>query len=297
MISQIESIVPNAEDGRRWTLIERKAQRVNGGRAFAIFREHGIEPILIKGIAAQNYYPEIHARRSVDIDLAVDPADFKNALELYPYLKGSGLGVDIHRGLRHLDTVGWDDLFAHSIIVEGEDEPLRFLRPEDHLRVLCVHWLTDGGAYKERLWDIYYAIDNRPKDFDWDRCLNVVSRIRRRWILAVIGITHRFLQLDISELPYRNEIRQVPAWMIKTIEKEWKSSVRLAPMDIYLTDPLKLLTQIRKRLPPNPIQSTIESEGDIDARTRIHYQCARVFRRLGPSIRSLAGTITAKNRS
>ena len=36
-------------DDFRWNLLQRKAAEVRAAAAFAIFREHGIEPVLIKG--------------------------------------------------------------------------------------------------------------------------------------------------------------------------------------------------------------------------------------------------------
>ena len=79
------------------------------------------------------------------------------------------------RNCAELDTVPWDNLFASSIVVDLDGSKIRVLSSEDSLRLLCVHWLIDGGGYKDKLWDIYYAVENRSADFDWDRCLNIVS--------------------------------------------------------------------------------------------------------------------------
>ncbi len=291
VFGEAETSTLASSDDFRWGLIERKAQGVNAARVVAIFRENSLEPVLIKGVAAQRFYPKTHFRRSADVDLAVDPVDYDRALELFPALRDAGLGVDLHRGLRHLDTVEWKDLFSNSETIEIENTTVRILRPEDHLRVLCVHWLNDGGAYKERLWDIHYAIENRPRDFDWNRCLNIVSPTRRQWILTVIGLTHKYLDLDISGLPFASESAEVPEWVINTVENEWKSSVRIASIDMYVHDPVTFVQQLEKRLPPNPIQATIECEGSFAARTRVHYQFKSFFRRLGPSVKRIARSI------
>lgn len=282
-------------DGHRWNLLQRKAQEANVARAFSIFLQNGIEPILIKGFAAQRNYPTSHPRVSADMDLAVSPAAFEESVKVSRSASADGLAIDLHSGLRHLDTVGWDDLFANSITVDIDDVPVRILRPEDHLRVLCVHWLTDGGAFKERLWDIYYAVDGRPDGFDWHRCLDVVSQNRRRWIICVIGLTSRYLELKIDDLPFADEARDLPAWLARSVEKEWASDVRLTPIHIYLRDPVNLLKQIKKRLPPNPIQATIEMEGSFDAGTRIHYQFASFFTRIGPSVKRILSAMVKRN--
>lgn len=287
---------PESTDQDRWNTLNRKIQRVNSARAFDLFREKGIEPILIKGLAAHLNYPEDHFRNSADVDLAVSPADFDAAALFSGPVGSHGFIIDLHRGLRHYDTVDWDDLFDNSVLIDIEGTPVRMLRPEDHFRVLCVHWLNDGGGYRERLWDIYYAVANRPEDFDWDRCLNVVSPTRRRWILATIGLAHKYLDLNIDDLPFAAEARGIPPWLIRAVEREWASGVRLQSLEIFLKDPRGLIAQIRKRIPPNPIQSTIEMEGSFDAKTRIHYQIGGAFKRLLPSVKRIKTALFRQNR-
>ena len=199
--------------------------------------------------------------------------------------KGRKLNVDLHRELRHLDTKPWSSIFADSQSVELDGYTLRIPAAEDHLRILAVHWLNDGGERKHRLWDIYYAVANRPPDFDWDKCLNEVSERRRGWILAAIGLAHRYLGLPIDDIPFADEAKFLPPWLIKTVESEWNSGVRSAPLVTCLRDPAEFLQQLRKRIPPNPLQATIEMEGDIRNGSRFGYQLGSIRKRLLASIR------------
>jgi len=282
-------------DRQRWNLLQNKVQRSNVAAAFELFRLRGIEPILIKGLAAGLNYPETESRHCSDIDLAVSPAEVAPATVAVAEFRNRQ-SIDIHEGLRHLDTLDWTDLFTNSMTVDVEGVPVRMLRPEDHLRVLCVHWLNDGGAYRERLWDIYYAVNGRPADFDWDRCLNVVSPTRRRWIICTIGLAHNYLGLDLKGLSFENEALRLPDWLLRALEREWASDVRLTPIHSFLNDPGGLLKQIRKRFPPNPIQATIDVEGSFDARSRIFYQFGSILKRLVPSVKRVAITLRARFR-
>jgi hypothetical protein len=175
---------------------------------------------LIKGWAAGLRYSRPWDRVFSDIDIAVDPSDYERAFEL---LNGNYPMVDLHRGLRHHDTLEWRDVYKNSRIVNLGDREIRILCEEDHLRVLCVHWLTDGGAYKKKLLDVYYAVANRSDDFDWRRCLESVNERRRKWIIYTIGLAHRYYQLEIDDLPFAREAKNIPAWLIETLEKEWKT--------------------------------------------------------------------------
>lgn len=278
-------------DEARWSVLQRKLQAVRAVRAFGLFREQGIEPVLIKGLAAAEFYPPGKVRDSVDMDLAVAAEDYERAVQIGKDAAPLGLAIDVHRELRHLDTVPWDDLVANSRRIEAEGSTIRVLRPEDHLRVLCVHWLTDGGEEREKLWDIYYAIENRPADFDWHRFLDVVSPTRRRWLVCTIGLAHRFLGLRIDDTPVAAEALDIPEWLPKAVEREWRRGVKLWPMHVILKNPRMLAQQIGKRLRPNPVFATVDMEGSFDstAGRRFIYKLGQAFKRFGPMYRRLAG--------
>lgn len=275
----------------RWNLLQKKTQEIRAIQAFTLFREHGIEPILIKGLSAARFYPESKTRLSVDMDLAVSANDFERAYDISRSDAALGLAIDLHRELRHLDTVEWEDLFENSQLLQTDSGSIRVLRPEDHLRVLCVHWLTDGGSNKERLWDIYYLVQNRPPEFDWDRLLNSVSERRRRWIICTIGLAHRFLGLDLNDTPIKQEALDLPDWLIKTVEKEWASEIKHWPLEACLSDPKLFLQQMRKRMRPNPIWATVQMEGSFDAKTRFLYQVGNFFQRIPSSYRRVSSTL------
>ena len=294
MLKTYPALWPKMTDEHKWNLLQKKTHEVQAFRVFEAFRAAGIEPILIKGLAAAQNYPEPGSRFSVDMDLAVASDDFEKASDVAVSPATKNIGIDIHRELRHLDTVGWQDLFINSRLIEVEGGNVRVLRPEDHLRVLCVHWLNDGGANKDKLWDIYYAVKNRPADFDWDRCLNIVSKTRRRWIVCAIGLARHYLQLNLDDTPIKGEADDLPAWLIREVEREWSSSTVLRPIHVYLNDASAFFAQIKKRLRPNAIQATIEMEGSFDARTRAHYQIGNIFKRIMPSYKRMSEAFKSK---
>jgi Uncharacterised nucleotidyltransferase len=281
------------EEEKRWRILKFKVLEYQIENAFKIFRENGLEPILIKGWAVSRKYPEKYMRFFSDIDLAVAPESYQKALEL---VEKHQLLVDLHCGLRHLDTSDWSNLYENSITEKLNVTDVRMLCEEDHLRVLCVHWLTDGGAYREKLWDIFYAVENRRKKFDWNRCLNVVSAKRRLWIIYTIGLANRYLHLDISQMDFREEALTIPRWIIKTVEKEWASSVRLRPIHSCLDDRREVFRQILKRIPPNPIQATVEMEGDFNDKARIFFQLRSVLNRSVPSYKRIRATLSTRKK-
>ncbi len=268
----------------KWVLLNQKRLEVRAAGVFSELRASGFEPVLIKGwAAAKNYLPD-RPRYYSDIDIAVSSADFVAVSSLIAAARSSLSGVDLHNELRHLDSVPWTELFSRSSVVETDGGSIRILSPEDHLRVMATHWLNDGGANKERLWDIYYAVANRPSDFDWSKCLDPVSRTRRGWVICAVGLAHKYLDLNIDDLPFRDEALKIPGWVIRTVEKEWASNEPLRPLQTCFGDPKLFVRQLRKRFPPNPIQATIQMEVPIDETDRIAIQFRNAFHRTKPSL-------------
>jgi len=273
------------ENEKRWLILRARIGEENIKSAFRRFREKGIEPILIKGWAVAREYPEKHERFFSDIDLSVPPDVYDKCLQMIRSERWGNLNIDLHCGLRHLDTLDWHELFENSQIVYIDDFPVRILCIEDHLRVLCIHWLTDGGAYKEKLLDIYYLLQNNTQRFDWEKCFEFIGRNRRDWIIKTIAIVHRYHPMDVSKMPFAGELQTIPKWFLKALEKEWASDTRLMPIHVFLENRQEFWKQLKKRLPPNAIQATIEMEGKFDESPRIFYQLGSILLRLKPSIR------------
>jgi hypothetical protein len=274
-----------------WLTLQNRVNEVKISEAFEFMESQDLQPVLIKGWSIARFYPQSWQRRFIDIDLCVAPEDFEKAKKLLETPQGLKLNIDLHKGLRHLDTVEWKNLFDNCETLKIDNTPVRTLRAEDHLRVLCVHWLADGGAYKDRLWDIYYLVKNRPSNFDWERCLNIVSPKRRKWIICCVGLAHKYLELDLADTPIAAEAKNIPEWLIKTVEKEWRTEVKLRPLQNCLHDRKLFWRQIKKRIPPNPIQATIELEGDFNDKPRAFYQIASVSTRFFPAVRRIGGRL------
>ena len=280
------------ENEKRWLILRNKVYQEKIKSAFKLFRENGIEPILIKGWAAAIEYPDASLRVFSDLDLSVAAADYPKSRKLIATEeKAAAMNIDLHEGLRHLDTRSWEELFDNSILCDLDDMKVRVLKPEDHLRVLCVHWLNDGGADRKRLLDIYYLLKNHAADFDWEKCFAGISEIRKDWIIKTISIVGGEYDLDGFELPFEADIDLLPEWMVKTVRSEWSSNIKLLPLHTLLGKPLEFWKQLKKRLPPNPIQATIDMEGRFDNAPRVYYQIGSIFLRLKPSLQRIADAL------
>lgn len=263
----------------KWKILQETVFERKICDAFELFRNNNIEPILIKGWAAARNYPNPYDRSYTDIDFAVSENDYPAAAAL---VAGKNLVIDLHKELRHLDTVRWKDLYKKSRLITTRccACAVRILSDEDHLRVLCTHWLNDGGAHRERLWDVYYAVANRPTDFDWSRCLEVVTPKRKMWVVTAIKLAEKYLGLDTRNTPISEMQGALPGWVVKTVEKEWSRAAKLKPLNFKQLNFKDLLEQIKIRTPPNPIQATVEMDEEFDDKPRGVIQLRNILQRL-----------------
>lgn len=293
MQSLANSDTDSRGDDLRWYLLQDKVYEARICQAFRIFRSNGIEPVLIKGWAAARYYPDSHLRTYTDIDLGVPSSSFDRAVSLLRDEEANKLNIDLHCEFRHLDTLRWEKLVENSELIFLNGTGIRILSAEDHLRVLTVHWLTDSGGDKERLWDIYYAVENRPASFDWAKCLEPVTATRKKWVICTIGLAHKYLGLEIEGLPFAREAADLPLWLTKSIEREWRLGIPLRGLYDSLHDWRFFFAQLKKRIPPNAVYSTIECEGEFDDRARLPYQLRSLFRRMIPGLRKISTVLRA----
>ncbi|NNE66010.1 MAG: hypothetical protein HKN33_05535 [Pyrinomonadaceae bacterium] len=270
-------------DDRKWHLLNSRLHRLQAVEVGETLRAEGIDSVLIKGVAIERYYPAGTPRPSIDLDFAVPPEHFERAAEM---LKEGALGnylVDLHEGLRHFDRRPWKEVFANVESLEFEEGRVHVLCPEDQLRVVCVHWLTDGGEKKERLWDVHHIINEKGDEFNWNYCLESDGAKRGRWIITTIGLAAKYTGLRINDLPFAKEAENLPEWLTGSLEKRWADDVPFSPLDSNFESWSQFFKQLRRRFPPNPVMSTIGVEGELDDGYRIPYQLRYFAKRLFPS--------------
>ncbi len=266
-----------------WHIIQAKKQQNDIETVFSIVRSAAIEPVLLKGWAIGRFYPAGRHRYSTDVDIAVASKDYDNLKNCITHADLRSTVVDMHSGLRKLDLSTWEDLFERSKLIDMNGTAVRVLSDEDNLRCVCIHWLADGGNDRERLWDIYYGVNNRSPNFDWQKFFDPAGPVRTEWLKISIALAAKYLDLDTTRLPFDASAEIIPNWVIKTLEKEWKSGVKLGALHLSLNDPGELWRQIIKRIPPNAIQSTVEAEARFDGSMRLPLQIRSIFRRISPS--------------
>ncbi|MDI1241981.1 MAG: hypothetical protein PSX80_08695 [bacterium] len=269
------------------------AQVANDQMVAATFRRTSdLALILIKGWSISRFYDSGHIRVSNDVDLIFCPRDEATVSEVIANLD-LPVAIDAHFGPRHLDILPFENLFERSYTVQLNGVPIRVLADEDNLRITAVHWLTDGGVNREKLWDIYYLVKNRKEGFDWERCLESNGPIRKTWVMAAIATARDHLDLDVSGLPEEVREFKLPRWYEQTLEKEWRLGIY--PRRILSTvvfRPKLLIEQLRRKLPPNRIAATIDTETLIDDSSRIPAQVESLTKKVGPFARGLGRRIT-----
>ena len=90
----------------------------------------------------------------------------------------------IRKGLDRFDphrSNTWDKVFARTQLVPLNDIQVRVLSDEDHLRVLCHHFLLSGAWRPLWLVDVAVALATASEDFDWNTCLGP-DPIHANWV-------------------------------------------------------------------------------------------------------------------
>ena len=248
-------------------------------------REAGIEALFFKGPAVARLYPEPGLRPYGDFDVLVAPDRVERAREA---VAGAiSTTVDVHGRAWVLnnvavESVDLDVLFARSEVVRLDGLELRTVGPEDHLRLLCLHFLAHGGWRPLWLCDVAAALEARPGGFDWDICLGGDRRLSRA-VACTIALAGELLKADLGDAP----AQRPPAWMRRAVLRQWGVPASIypglvagRPLKTYLRQPGGLLAALRARW-PSPLESTLFLRVPLGGLPRFPFQLAYLLYRVG----------------
>jgi hypothetical protein len=244
-------------------------------------RSNGVEPILVKGWAIARSYVEPGLRPYGDIDLCVDPDQYSIAKKLVDNLATRDLRVDLHRGFDSFGQQSWSELYSRSQCAELDGVTVRTLAPEDHLRLLCFHFLREGAWRPLWLCDVAVATETRPADFDWELCLG--SNESRSYVGCTLKLAKDLLHADLNEVPETAFAKRMPAWLLPAVLKEWRVRSMYqrhrSPLTSGWRRPVTTLRSITSHW-PTAIEATINSHAALDETPRWPLQVGSCFRRI-----------------
>jgi hypothetical protein len=238
----------------------------------------GIDPILGKGWAAAGLYPERGLRPFGDFDFYPRRADVESMQRL---LAGSG-DVDVHAGLAQLDDRDEAEVYGRSRVVPLGSVSVRLFGAEDHLRLLCLHFLGHGAWRPLWLCDVAAALEARPASFDWDYFLGGARR-RSEWCACTLVLAHELLEARLDGVPERVSARRLPRWLRDAALRQWGARAfeahgRRVPLAQRLQSLPSLLDALRIRW-PNAIEASIGMRAPFNHMPRLPIRIAESLRR------------------
>jgi hypothetical protein len=271
--------------------VEREIARVVGH-----LQEHGIDPVLIKGWAVARLYPAGLVRPAGDIDLVVRDADYERAKTLLASEslslhrdrvepaavaepRQAAAEIDLHRFSRWAEAPA-GTFFADAPSIAIGDAMVRVPSAEDHLHVLCVHFLRHSGKRPLRLSDIAIMLEQGCPAFDWDRVFGEDAR-KRRMVECTLGLARRLAGIDVDGLDAIEAARPLPEWLVRAVNAEGEASSAVpGPALRELRARPTSLFRIARRRWPDPVSATLQMGAPFDDSPRFPVQCAAYVRRL-----------------
>lgn len=249
-------------------------------QAFKYLRAAGVEPLLAKGWAAGQLYPERGLRPYGDLDLCVQPQQYSTALAALRSPDAPECAIELHNGFREFPDRCAQQLFERSRLVLLQDTKIRILGPEDHLRLLCLHALHHGVWRPLWLCDIAAGMESVSREFDWELCMSGDS-----WssdgVRCAFGVAHELLGVSLDAVPAAFKPKSLPRWLIPATLREWGTREHYMTsrgMGEYLWQSRGVIRALRLRW-PNPIRATSTVRAPLNELPRLPFQLAECFLR------------------
>lgn len=254
-------------------------------KVFRLLNSAGVDAILAKGWVAAQMYSDTTLRPYGDIDLLVHPEEVQRAEEVLAAPEASDCWIDLHSQFSEISERSFSELHKRSRVASLNGEPIRMLGAEDHLALLCLHFLRHGAWRPIWLCDIGAAVESVPSDFEWDVCLGQ-NKTRASWIAAAVALSNSLLNADTASFPLQAKTR-LPDWFTENVLHQWSHPFAVdqapmnhpAPISYLLKHPTGLIEGLRKRW-PNAIVATISVNGKINRLPRLPYQFANCLTRV-----------------
>ena len=244
---------------------------------FAALWSAGVEAILIKGWAVARLYPEPGLRPYGDFDIVVRPEQYAAAVTVLNDVKSGECSVDLHPGLAQMQDQSLEAFYARAQIVRLGTVNIRVLGAEDHLVVLIRHFLRHNAWRPLWLCDIAAAMESRPTDFDWDRCLSG-HRHQTGWITCTLGLAHALLDAELDGTPLAARAKHLPTWLIPAVLRQWDHCLgpgertKVVPyIASHWQHPRQIFWEARARW-DMPIAATVALHGPLNELPRLPFQ-------------------------
>ncbi len=242
LITHVDPVAIDARATQWWQAREAAAQGRAVVDAVATLRSAGIEPVLLKGLAAARHYPIAGARPSGDVDLLVSPGCLLTSIDVLRDLgyhrKGGGTRssgepfvtlvgpdavIDLQTGLWPLDQGEARRALSADASFCLEGVPIRVPPTEVEIRLFAVHAVKHG--FLRPIWscDVAAAIERSP-DVPWDVVLAGPWRVRS-WIVGAVGVAERLLGMRVPA-EVRKHCQGSGAWLEPLVLACWGNGER-----------------------------------------------------------------------
>lgn len=257
---------------------------------FPLMREHGVEPVVVKGWSVARHYTDLALRPYTDLDIGISPVDEERGRAVLrdPRLPKS-TNIDLHHHFQELDDLRWEDLMSRSQLIELDGIPIRVLGHEDHLRLLCLHFAKHGGYRPLWLCDIAVIMVGR-KPIDWDLLLSG-DRTRARWVVAIIQLARELLDVRVNDDASPEFSRPLPRWVLPSVLREWGDPWRWPGRhsgfgESIRRNPLSVLRETLRRW-PGPVEASFNRRAPVNELPRFPFQVAELISKVPAVLRQL----------
>jgi hypothetical protein len=200
--------------------------------------------------------------------------------------------VDLHKGFSNLDHHSFTEVYERSTILKLDGSDIRVPSAEDHLRILCFHFLREGAWRPLWLCDIAALLESRPAAFDWDLFIGRNPR-RAKWFACVIILAHQLLGARLEDVPDAIRAITLPHWFIASVLKAWYVRAmqrrHLTPTASVWRFPMYTLKGMRNHW-PNAIEGTVGVRGPFNNFPRLPLQIGHCVVRTGNYLRAALST-------